>query len=49
MTRHILDDIQVTRRGLARRRFLKSVSTAAIAGGTLGFRDLMAVEAERLR
>lgn len=49
MSNHILDDIHVSRRGMARRRFLKSVSAAAAAGGSLGFRDLMAVEAERLR
>ena len=49
MTNHILEDVRITRRGVSRRRFLQSVSVAAAATGTLGFRDLMAIEAENLR
>ena len=49
MSNHILEDVRITRRGVSRRRFLQSVSMAAAATGTLGLRDLMAVEAENLR
>lgn len=48
MTSHILEDVQISRRGFTRRRFLQSVS-AATAAGTMGFRELMAVEGENLR
>ena len=49
MATHIHDQINVTRDGFSRRRFLRSISTAAAAAGTLGFRDMMATAAETLR
>ena len=48
-TSHIIDDIRLTRQGFSRRRFLSTVSAAAVATGGFGFSDLMAVEAEKLR
>ncbi len=38
-----------TRRGFSRRSFLHGVSTAAVAAGTLGFRDIISLEAADLR
>lgn len=49
MPSHILEDIAISKHGSSRRRFLQSVSAGAIATGSLGFRDLMAVEAANLR
>jgi uncharacterized protein (DUF1501 family) len=49
MTTHRLDQIDVTRGGFCRRRFLKTVSATAAAAGTLGFRDVMLNAAETLR
>ncbi len=49
MSTHILDDVSISRRGVSRRRFLHSISASAVAAGGLGFRDLMALEAENLR
>lgn len=47
ISRH--DQVQFTRRGLSRRSFLYGVSSAAVAGGSLSFRDLLHVQAEELR
>lgn len=48
-TSHIIENVRLSRRGFSRRRFLQTVSATAAAAGGLGFRDLMAVEAEKLR
>ena len=37
------------RRGVSRRGFLRTVSAAAVAAGTLTFSDYMSVQAEELR
>ena len=47
MNNHVIEDIRVSKRGFARRRFLRTA--AAVTAGGLGFRDLMALEAENLR
>ena len=47
MNQHLIEDVRISKRGLSRRRFLQTASTA-VAGG-FGFRDLMAMEAESLR
>lgn len=47
MNQHLVEDVRISKRGVARRRFLQA--TAAIAAGGLGFGDLMAIEAENLR
>ncbi len=49
MANHIFEDVQITKRATTRRRFLKAVSAGTAAAGGLGFRDLMAIEAENLR
>lgn len=49
MNTHLMDSIQVGTSGFRRRRFLKAISASAAAAGTLGFRDLLAEEAESLR
>jgi len=49
MSLHTHEQINVSRRGISRRRFLRYVSAGSVAAGTLGFRDLMAVQAEELR
>ncbi|MFY9256270.1 MAG: DUF1501 domain-containing protein [Fuerstiella sp.] len=49
MANHIFDEVHLSRRTATRRRFLQTVSAGAIASCGLGFRDLMAVEAENLR
>jgi len=49
MSTYAHEQIQVSRRGLSRRRFLRYVSAGSVAAGTLGFRDLMSVQAEELR
>ncbi len=41
--------INMTRHGFNRRRFLHTVSAASVAAGTLGFRDLISLQAEELR
>ena len=41
--------VAITRRGVARRSFLKAVPAGALAAGTLHFTDLMTVQAEQLR
>jgi len=41
--------IQTHRQGFSRRSFLRTVSTGAMAAGTLSFHDLMSVSAEELR
>lgn len=43
------EQVRVTHGGVSRRRFLKYVSAGSAAAGTLGFRDLMTVQAEELR
>jgi len=47
MTNHIFEHIQIAKNSLSRRRFVQSA--AAVVAGGLGFRELMAVEAENLR
>ena len=47
MSHHLVEDVQISKRGFSRRRFLQA--TVAVTAGGLGFRDLMAVEAENLR
>lgn len=49
MTYFPQEQVRISRRGIARRRFLQYVSAGSVAAGTLGFRDLMAVHAEDLR
>ena len=49
MPAHLFDDIRIGRNGLCRRRFLQTISSASLAAGTLGFRDLLATEAAALR
>lgn len=49
MTTQIFDDIQIGAAGFCRRRFLKSICVTAAAAGTLGLRDVLAQEAEKLR
>ncbi len=41
--------VELSRRGLSRRSFMHHVSGAAVAAGTLNFRDLISVQAEELR
>ena len=43
------ENISVGRSGITRRGFLHGVSAAAIAGGTLSFRDVISLQAEELR
>ncbi len=43
------DMVNMTRRGVNRRRFLHTVSAAGLAAGTLSFRDLVSLQAEELR
>ena len=47
LTHH--EQIRFTSRGLSRRGFLHSVSTTALAAGTLNLRDLMSLQAAELR
>jgi len=49
MSTSIHELIQWSRRGFSRRRFLHTVSATGIAAGTLGFRDLMSLQAADLR
>ena len=49
MSSHVFDDVRIDQLGFCRRRFLKTISGASIAAGTLGFRDLLATEADTLR
>ena len=42
-------NVKVSQRGIRRRSFLHRVSAGAIAAGTLGFRDLVSLQAEELR
>ncbi len=49
MSTYAHDQINITRRGVSRRRFLRTVSAGSVAAGTLGFRDLMTLQAEELR
>jgi len=42
-------NLQFTRRGLTRRSFLQTVSSASVAAGALSFRDVMTLQAEELR
>ncbi len=49
MSTSIHELIQWGRRGFSRRRFLHTVSAAGVAAGTLGFRDLMSLQAADLR
>jgi len=41
--------VSLSRNGLTRRRFLHTASASAVAAGTLGFRDLMSLQAEELK
>jgi len=43
------DQVTLTRHGISRRMFLHYVPAAAMAGGLLGFRDRLALEAAELR
>lgn len=47
MTIH--EQVQFGRRGLNRRRFMHHVSAAALAAGTLSFRDVVSLQAEELQ
>jgi len=47
MTIH--EQVQFSRRGLNRRRFMHHVSAAAVAAGTLSFRDVISLQAEELK
>lgn len=49
MSLHLMDSIHVGLQGFCRRRFLKAISATAAASGQIGFRDLLAEEAEALR
>ncbi|MCG6156891.1 DUF1501 domain-containing protein [Rubinisphaera margarita] len=49
MSTSIHELIQWGRRGFSRRRFLHTVSASGLAAGTLGFRDLMSLQAAELR
>src|SRR5438477_4999922 len=50
MTLHLQSDVRISRRGAIRRRdFLRAVSLAGAAAGTLSFTDLMTVQAAELR
>ena len=42
-------DVQMTRRSLSRRTFLHTVSAAAMASGTVSFRDVVTVRADDLK
>ena len=47
LSRHL--DVRLSRRGVSRRSFLHQVSGAALAAGTLSFRDLISLQADDLR
>jgi uncharacterized protein (DUF1501 family) len=49
MTSSVHENVQFTRRGMARRGFLHRVSAGAAVAGTLSFRDLMSLSADELR
>lgn len=49
MPQQLLEHISPLRRGFSRRRFVNTVATSALATGSLGFRELMAAEANALR
>ncbi|GAB4150054.1 MAG: DUF1501 domain-containing protein [Planctomycetaceae bacterium] len=49
MTLTYHQDVTIHRNHVSRRGFLRTVSAGSIAAGTLGFHDLMAVQAEELR
>lgn len=49
MTSFLHDQLVVRRHGVSRRRFLRNISGAAAAAGTLGFRDMLGLQAEELR
>ncbi len=49
MKTQLIDSVSVARGRFTRRRAVQAVCGTALAAGTLGFRDLMAVEAEALR
>src|SRR5438477_3102877 len=50
MTLHLQSDVRISRRGAIRRRdFLRAVSLAGAAAGTLSFTDLMTAQAGELR
>lgn len=49
MSTHLIDNVSVCGRGFTRRRALQTVAGTTVAAGTLGFRDLMAEQAESLR
>lgn len=42
-------ELSITRRGVSRRSFLQTLSTASIASGVLGFRNALSLQAEELR
>lgn len=43
------DNLVLSRRGCSRRSFLRTISAGALTTGTLGFHDLMTLQAEELR
>ncbi|HUG19988.1 MAG TPA: DUF1501 domain-containing protein [Planctomycetaceae bacterium] len=49
MSSSIHENLQFTRKGIARRSFLHTVSGGALAAGTLSFRDVMSLQADELR
>jgi hypothetical protein len=49
MSTYAHEQISLSRGGVSRRRFLRTVSAGSVAAGTLGFRDLISVQAEELR
>jgi len=49
MTTSLHEHVLISRRGLSRRGFLHTVPAAAVAAGTLGFRDLISLQAEDLK
>src|SRR5437762_9594868 len=50
MSIHLQTDVNISRRGVIRRRdFLRAVSLAGAAASSLNFTDLMTVQAEELR
>ncbi len=49
MTMFVHENVRFASNGLNRRRFLQYVSAGSIAAGSLGFRDLMGLQADDLR
>ncbi|HUG20810.1 MAG TPA: DUF1501 domain-containing protein, partial [Planctomycetaceae bacterium] len=49
MSSSIHENLQITRKRIARRSFLHTVSAGALAAGTLSFREVMSLQADELR